>query len=32
VVEQEDATIVVPAGWAGAAIPDGTLVLEREDG
>jgi N-methylhydantoinase A len=30
VVEQEDATIVVPAGWGGAAGPGGTLVLERE--
>ncbi|MGZ4480848.1 MAG: hydantoinase/oxoprolinase family protein [Gaiellales bacterium] len=30
VVEQEDATVVVPAGWSGEVAAAGTLVLSRE--
>jgi N-methylhydantoinase A/oxoprolinase/acetone carboxylase beta subunit len=30
IVEQEDATIVVPAGWHGRVGAGATLVLERE--
>jgi N-methylhydantoinase A len=30
IVEQEDATVVVPAGWHGAVAAAGTLVLTRE--
>jgi N-methylhydantoinase A len=30
VVEQEDATVVVPAGWYGRVGAAGTIVLERE--
>ena len=29
IVEQEDATVVVPAGWSGAVAGNGTLLLER---
>jgi N-methylhydantoinase A len=29
IVEQEDATVVVPAGWQARAVAAGTLVLER---
>jgi len=32
VVEQEDATVVVPAGWYGRVGAAGTIVLEREAG
>jgi N-methylhydantoinase A len=32
VVEQEDATVVVPAGWYGRVGVAGTIVLEREAG
>ena len=32
VVEQEDATVVVPAGWYGRVGAAGTIVLEREPG
>ena len=31
IIEQEDTTVVVPAGWSGAIGAGGTLVLERED-
>jgi N-methylhydantoinase A/oxoprolinase/acetone carboxylase beta subunit len=31
IVEQEDATIVVPAGWRGRVGAGATLVLDRED-
>jgi N-methylhydantoinase A len=32
IVEQEDATVVVPAGWHGRVGAAGTIVLEREAG
>jgi N-methylhydantoinase A len=31
VIEQEDTTVVVPAGWHGTVATAGTLVIERED-
>src|SRR5204863_5745648 len=32
IVEQEDATVVVPAGWAGLGSAGGTLFVAREEG
>ncbi len=31
IIEQEDATVVVPAGWSGTVAEAGTLLLTRED-
>ena len=31
IVEQEDATVAVPAGWRGRVEAGRTLVLQRED-
>ena len=30
IIEQEDATVVVPLGWVGVVGTAGTLVLDRE--